>query len=323
MVENNKEEKTKNNSNKIVFIYRIIVSIIMIVSIILVYILNHLGESKEVDAMANVINQNSINETNTVGEKNITSEENFKKLNDWRLVLVNYENEMPRDYIPPLSNIDKERQFDSRAINSLLQMMLDMNNAGINHIWAQSAYRNPKKQEHLIQESIQEYLEEGKTEEEAKALTARSIGEPYKSEHNLGLAVDFNDVNYEFEEEKAFSWLVENAENYGFILRYPKDKEEITKIKYEPWHWRYVGIENAKEINELGFCLEEYIHYLKTGIKGRTLKSRLCFLYSRKVLLVEELSALENYINLRFSYNLHLLENLRYVFCKKNKKIAR
>lgn len=278
MVEENKEGKIKNNSNKIVFIYRIVVSIIMIISIILVYILNHLGESKEVDAMANVINQNSITETNTVGEEHITSEENLKKLNDWRLILVNYENEMPKDYNPPLSSIEKERQFDSRAINSLLQMMIDMNNAGINHIWAQSAYRNPKKQEHLIQESIQEYLEEGKTEEEAKALTARSIGEPYKSEHNLGLAVDFNDVNYEFEEEKAFSWLVENAENYGFILRYPKDKEEITKIKYEPWHWRYVGIENAKEINELGFCLEEYIHYLKTGIKGRTLKSRFIFL---------------------------------------------
>ncbi len=275
MVENNKEEKTKNNSNKIVFIYRIIVSIIMIVSIILVYILNHLGESKEVDAMANVINQNSINKNNTI--ENITSEENLKKINDWRLTLVNYENEMPKDYIPPLSNIDKERQFDSRAINSLLQMMLDMNNAGINHIWAQSAYRNPKKQEHLIQESIQEYLAEGKTEEEAKALTARSIGEPYKSEHNLGLAVDFNDINYAFEEEKAFSWLVENAENYGFILRYPEDKERITKIKYEPWHWRYVGIENAKEINKLGLCLEEYIQYIKTGIKGRSLKSRFSF----------------------------------------------
>ncbi len=275
MVKDNKEEKVKNNSNKIVFIYRIIVSIIMIVSIILVYILNHLGESKEVDAMANVINQNNINETNII--QHITSEENLKKLNDWRLTLVNYENEMPKDYIPPLSNIDKERQFDSRAINSLLQMMLDMNNAGINHIWAQSAYRNPKKQEHLIQESIQEYLAEGKTEEEAKALTARSIGEPYKSEHNLGLAVDFNDINYAFEEEEAFSWLVENAENYGFILRYPKDKEEITKIKYEPWHWRYVGIENAKEINKLEVCLEEYIQYLKIGIKGRSLKSRFFF----------------------------------------------
>lgn len=290
MVEENKEGKIKNNSNKIVFIYRIIVSIIMIVSIILVYILNHLGESKEVDAMANVINQNSINETNTVEEKHITSEENLKKLNDWRLILVNYENEMPKDYNPPLSSIDKERQFDSRAINSLLQMMIDMNNAGITHIWAQSAYRNPKKQEHLIQESIQEHLTEGKTLEEAKALTARSIGEPYKSEHNLGLAVDFNDVNYEFEEEKAFPWLVENAENYGFILRYPKDKDEITKIKYEPWHWRYVGIENAKEINKLGFCLEEYIQYLKTGNRdsGTDLKIPVHFFVKKLKILLDK-----------------------------------
>lgn len=290
MVEENKEGKIKNNSNKIVFIYRIIVSIIMIISIILVYILNHLGESKEVDAMANVINQNSITETNTVGEEHITSEENLKKLNDWRLILVNYENEMPKDYNPPLSSIDKERQFDSRAINSLLQMMIDMNNAGITHIWAQSAYRNPKKQEHLIQESIQEHLTEGKTLEEAKTLTARSIGEPYKSEHNLGLAVDFNDVNYEFEEEKAFPWLVENAENYGFILRYPKDKEEITKIKYEPWHWRYVGIENAKEINKLGFCLEEYIQYLKTGNRdsGTDLKIPVHFFVKNLKILLDK-----------------------------------
>lgn len=262
----------------------------MIISIILVYILNHLGESKEVDAMANVINQNSITETNTVGEEHITSEENLKKLNDWRLILVNYENEMPKDYNPPLSSIEKERQFDSRAINSLLQMMIDMNNAGITHIWAQSAYRNPKKQEHLIQESIQEHLAEGKTLEEAKALTARSIGEPYKSEHNLGLAVDFNDVNYEFEEEKAFPWLVENAENYGFILRYPKDKEEITKIKYEPWHWRYVGIENAKEINKLGFCLEEYIQYLKTGNRdsGTDLKIPVHFFVKKLKILLDK-----------------------------------
>lgn len=101
--------------------------------------------------------------------------------------------------------------------------------------------------------------------EEAEALTARSIGEPYKSEHNIGLAVDFNDVNYAFENEKAFTWLMENAENYGFILRYPADKEDITKIKYEPWHWRYVGPEYAKEMNDLGFCLEEYIEYLKNN----------------------------------------------------------
>ena len=202
---------------------------------------------------------------NTIATEHVTSEESLKKLSDWRLMLVNYENEMPKDYVPPLSNIDEARQFDSRAVDSLVQMMLDMNDAGINHIWAQSTYRDPKKQKHLIEESIQEYLEQGKSMEEAEALTARSIGEPYKSEHNLGLAVDFNDVNYAFENEKAFTWLMENAEKYGFILRYSADKEDITKIKYEPWHWRYVGPEYAKEMNDLGFCLEEYIEYLKNN----------------------------------------------------------
>lgn len=270
MVENKEIQQSK--SNKIVFIYRIIVSIIMLISIILVYILNHLGESKEVDAMFNSMQNNLLNEVmdantydNTIVTEHVTSEESLRKLNDWRLMLVNYENEMPKDYVPPLSNVDEDRQFDSRAIYSLIQMMLDMNDDGINHIWAQSTYRNPEKQKHLIEESIQEYLEQGKTQEEAEALTARSIGEPYKSEHNLGLAVDFNDVNYEFENEKAFSWLMENAENYGFILRYPADKEDITKIKYEPWHWRYVGPEYAKEMNDLDLCLEEYTEYLKNN----------------------------------------------------------
>lgn len=288
-VEQNRNIDSKDNggqdkSNRIIFIYRIVVSIIMIISIILVYILNHYGESKEVDAMfnsnsisvGNSYNSNGIvDETlisNTTEDTNtnddgihITSEENLKKLNDWKLMLVNYENTMPEDYIPPLSNIEDDRQFDSRAVDSLIQMMLDMNSEGINHIWAQSTYRDPDKQGHLIEESIQEYLEEGKTQEEAEALTLRSIGEPYKSEHNIGLAVDFNDVNYAFESEPAFSWLIENAEKYGFILRYPADKEDITKIKYEPWHWRYVGPEYAKEINNLGMCLEEYIEYLKNN----------------------------------------------------------
>ena len=251
MVEN--KDIGQSKSNKIVFIYRIVVSIIMLVSIILVYILNHLGQSKEVDAMFNSTQNNLLEGIigntydNTIATEHVTSEESMKKLSDWRLMLVNYENEMPKDYVPPLSNIDEARQFDSRVADSLVQMMLDMNDAGINHIWAQSTYRNPEKQKHLIEESIQEYLEQGKSMEEAEALTARSIGEPYKSEHNLGLAVDFNDVDY------------------AFILRYPADKENITKIKYEPWHWRYVGPEYAKEMNDLGFCLEEYIEYLKNN----------------------------------------------------------
>ena len=107
-------------------------------------------------------------------------------------------------------------------------------------------------------------MQQGKTREEAEQLTLRIINKPGTSEHNLGLAVDFNYVDYSFEETKGFRWLQENAEDYGFILRYRKDKESITKVDYEPWHWRYVGVENAKKINELNMCLEEYIDYLKT-----------------------------------------------------------
>lgn len=104
----------------------------------------------------------------------------------------------------------------------------------------------------------------GKSLEEAEILAVKWVNKSETSEHNLGLAVDFNNIKTDFENTKEFAWLIENAENYGFILRYRKEKEEITGVSYEPWHWRYVGQEHAKKINELDMCLEEYIEYLKT-----------------------------------------------------------
>lgn len=92
------------------------------------------------------------------------------------------------------------------------------------------------------------------------------INKPGASDHNLGLAVDFNNVDNDFENSKAYKWLSENAEDYGFILRYPKDKVSITGIEYESWHWRYVGKEHAKKMNELDMCLEEYVDYLKNQV---------------------------------------------------------
>lgn len=88
------------------------------------------------------------------------------------------------------------------------------------------------------------------------------------SEHNTGLGFDILQkgsyyLTSQFENTAQFKWLMENAEDYGFILRYQKDKIDITGIMYEPWHFRYVGVEHAKRINELGFCLEEYIEYLE------------------------------------------------------------
>lgn len=91
---------------------------------------------------------------------------------------------------------------------------------------------------------------------------------PKTSEHEIGLAVDIVSANYQILNEKQETtavqkWLMEHCIDYGFVLRYPTDKKEITKINYEPWHYRYVGIENAKFMKENDFCLEEFIEYLK------------------------------------------------------------
>ena len=134
---------------------------------------------------------------------------------------------------------------------------------GITKIWVQSAYRSYAKQEELFNNKVKYYKNQGKSDEEAQRLAQTVVQRPEMSEHNLGLAADFNTVTNEFEDTRAFEWLKKNAQDYGFILRYPKDKQEITGITYESWHWRYVGKEHAKIIKEKNYCLEEYIQYLK------------------------------------------------------------
>ncbi len=190
------------------------------------------------------------------------TEENRVKLDDWRITLVNKDNLLPENYQITLADIDDERKFDSRAINYLNDMLEDMKNDVKDDFWVQSAYRDPEYQEKIFNEKKQEYLDDGLSEERAELLTSKTINKPLTSEHNLGLSVDFNYVNTSFDETDAFKWLQENAEKYGFILRYKKEKEDITKIIYEPWHWRFVGEEHAKKMNELDMCLEEYIDYL-------------------------------------------------------------
>lgn len=186
-----------------------------------------------------------------------------KEITDWNLRLANFENVLPEDFNVEVANIDETRQFDARAIQYLNQMINDMKKDGVKDVWVQSAYRSIERQKELYDNSVNKYLKQGKTKEEAERLTDEYINKPGSSDHNLGLAVDFNFVNNEFEETKAFTWLKKHAEEYGFILRYPSDKEDITKIAYESWHWRYVGADHAKKMNELNMCLEEYIDYLQ------------------------------------------------------------
>ncbi|MBO5479311.1 MAG: M15 family metallopeptidase [Clostridia bacterium] len=200
---------------------------------------------------------------NTVQTTSQTTSANTEVLNEWNLKLVNKNNSVDRSYVPELEELDDGIMFDKRAISYLRSMINAMNKKGITKVWVQSAYRSYEKQEELFNRKVQYYKNQGKKQEEAETLAQTVVQRPEMSEHNLGLAADFNTVNNEFEKTKAFEWLQENAADYGFILRYPKDKQEITGITYESWHWRYVGENHAKTMKEKGYCLEEYIEYLK------------------------------------------------------------
>ncbi len=203
--------------------------------------------------VAQVFNDESITQNNA----------NSELLEQWNLKLVNKYNSVSREYVPELEELDDGIKFDKRAISYLKDMINAMYKENITKVWVASAYRSYERQEELFKNKVQYYIDEGNNQEEAERLAQMLVQRPEMSEHNLGLAADFNDVTNEFEDTKAFEWLQKNAENYGFILRYPEDKQEITGISYESWHWRYVGKEHAKVMNEKGYCLEEYIEYLK------------------------------------------------------------
>ncbi|MCL2744924.1 MAG: M15 family metallopeptidase [Planctomycetaceae bacterium] len=123
---------------------------------------------------------------------------------------------------------------------------------------AGSGYRSIETQTKLFNDRVRTHMKDsGLTEHQAIMKTNIRVAYPGASEHNLGLCMDFKG-GAAFADTESFKWLVANAADFGFILRYPADKTEITGIIYEPWHWRYVGAETAKEIKSKGICLEEY-----------------------------------------------------------------
>ena len=127
------------------------------------------------------------------------------------------------------------------------------------HLVPISGYRSVERQTRNFERKINYYIDQGYSKVEATQEAATIILPPGTSEHNAGLAMDICSLEQNFEDTKEFEWLCENAADYGFILRYPEDKQDITKIIYEPWHWRYVGVEAAKEMKASGECLEEYL----------------------------------------------------------------
>ena len=179
------------------------------------------------------------------------------------LTLVNAEHPTPSDWQFELVQLRNGQSIDSRAYEDLQQMMDDARAEGLEP-YICSSWRSYETQEQLFEQEVESYIEQGYSESAARIQAAQWVAVPGTSEHELGLALDIVSVeNQRLEEAQEDTptqqWLMEHCYEYGFILRYPKDKEDITGIGYEPWHYRYVGREDAAAIQNLGVCLEEYV----------------------------------------------------------------
>ena len=188
----------------------------------------------------------------------------------WNLILVNSENMLPEQMEPPeLTQVCNGQAVDSRIYPALIGMLNDAEADGVLPIVCAS-FRTWEYQEGLYNELVEKNLRRGLSQNEAVMDAGTWIAIPGSSEHQTGLAVDIVDISYqcldeEQEQTETQQWLMEHCANYGFILRYPPEKSDLTGICYEPWHYRYVGQEAAEEIMERGLCLEEYLAQPETG----------------------------------------------------------
>lgn len=188
-------------------------------------------------------------------------------LSDWKYVLANELHMLPKDFEVELEKTYNGQRVDSR-IRGELEAMIDAARKDGYHLMICSSYRDYKKQDQLMDESIAKFIRRGLSYKDAFFKTKEQIALTGASEHHTGLAVDIVGKNHQSLDEsqadtKEAKWLAEHAAEYGFILRYPKDKEDITMISFESWHYRYVGKEAAEYMKEKNLCLEEFIELVQ------------------------------------------------------------
>ena len=182
---------------------------------------------------------------------------NISLSEEWNLIVVNRWNVLPEDYSVELTELSNGQKIDSR-IYPYLQEMFDAARAEGIYPIVREGYRTAEEQQQILDEKIQIYINQGYSQSRAERTAKEWVALPGTSEHQLGIAVDINADKSKCSNEEVYTWLAENAYKYGFVLRYPMGKQEITGTSYEPWHYRYVGEEAALEIYEQGICLEEY-----------------------------------------------------------------
>ncbi len=225
-------------------------------------------DAAEVDSMVSVSEildseipvETDVQEPNTLLSQ--SEEETTFNSDDWKLVLVNKQHPIPDDYEFELGTISGSMQCDERVIAPLFDMLKAARADGVNLIVC-SPYRDIDRQTMLFGNKVDRYMGGGMSYMDAYNLASQAVTVPGSSEHQIGLAVDiitdgYSSLDEGFGDTAAGKWLADNSAKYGFILRYPSGKEEITSIEYEPWHFRYVGVDAANVITDNGLCLEEF-----------------------------------------------------------------
>ncbi len=180
--------------------------------------------------------------------------------NGWNLILLNKENILPDNYELNLSEIaGSSIKMDADAADFYNKMYIEAAREGI-ILTPFSGYRTVSFQRKLFENKIEDIvIEKGVEEKEAAGEAVKSVNIPASSEHNAGLSVDIVSRNSDFADTEEYKWLYSNAHKYGFILRYPQGKEKVTGVEFKPYHWRFVGVNAAKEMKKTGQCLEEYL----------------------------------------------------------------
>lgn len=204
------------------------------------------------------------------GTDTVKTEESDKtqvsfQADDWKLVLINKQHPIPDDYeftLGHIKTIKGTMRCDERIIDDILAMMHAASEDGVN-LGICSPYRDLAWQEVLFNRKIKAYMNKGMSYMEAYKISSQAVTVPGASEHQIGLAIDMVSDEYVkldegFAETSAGIWLKEHCAEYGFVLRYPKGKEYITSIEFEPWHFRYVGKDAATIIMKEELCLEEF-----------------------------------------------------------------
>lgn len=179
---------------------------------------------------------------------------------NWAITLISKKYPLGKSYTPTLSPVidGSSVTADTRVADAYKLMYADALAQGY-VLTPYSAYCSYSRQQTNYENKVQAFILQGMTEDEAKANAEKRVEPAGCSENGAGLAVDIISASAGFASTDEYKWLVNNAHKYGFVLRYPEDKTEITGIIYQPWHWRYVGVDVANEMKSNNLCLEEYL----------------------------------------------------------------